>query len=99
MEGIIMTDLSNRELMAMNEEDFETIIQDPDNLRRIGSDAGHVQIVLFHMLRKNFNAIDNFNTSSKQNSKVINRLTFVILVLMIVQIAIVVINYLGHTKI
>ena len=81
-----MTDLSNRELMAMNEEGFEKIIKNPDNLKKIGSDARHVQIVLFHMLRKNLNAIDNFNTSSEQNSKAINRLTWAILGLMIVQI-------------
>ena len=86
-----MTDLSNRELMAMNEEDFEKIIKNPDNFKKIGLDAGHVQIVLFHILRKNLNAIDNFNTSSERNSKVINRLTWAILGLMIVQILIAVV--------
>jgi hypothetical protein len=88
-----MKDLSNREIMAMSENDFEEIINNPEDLKRIGSDAGHVQIVLFHMLRKNLKAIDNFNKSSEKSSNMIKKLTWVIVLLMIVQIIIAAINY------
>lgn len=77
----------------MSENDFEEIINNPEDLKRIGSDAGHVQIVLFHMLRKNLKAIDNFNKSSEKGSNMIKRLTWVIVLLMIVQIIIAAINY------
>lgn len=89
-----MVDLSLSELMAMNENEFEKVIKNPEALKQIGVDTRHVQVVLFHMLRKNLGAIDDFSNTSQKSSRAINRLTWVIVVLMVVQILIIVINYL-----
>lgn len=79
-------DLSIDRLMAMSDQEFDEILDDGIALRRIALDERHVQVVLFHMLKKNFKAIETFSVASEKSSRTVNRLTWLVVLLMVVQI-------------
>jgi hypothetical protein len=81
-------DLSISELMAMPDEKVDEMLIDRSALRKIGCDERHVRVVLFHVLRKNWRAIENFSLASERSAKMINRLTLLIVALMVVQVAV-----------
>lgn len=81
------TDLSLPKLLTMSPEDIKKeILEKKENLERIATDERHVRILVYHMLRFNIKAIDDFNKTSKRASNVLVFLSIAMTVVVLVQL-------------
>jgi hypothetical protein len=79
-------DLSLSNLLPMPIDEIEKFLDKRETLEQIAKDPRHVQILIYHMLRFNVKAIDDFNKTSKRASNVLILLSIAMIVIVLVQL-------------
>lgn len=87
-EEIKPVDLSLSNLLPISLKEMEKILDSKEALKQIAKDARHVQVLIYHMLRFNVKAIDEFNKSSKRISKVLIFLSIAMTVVALVHLVV-----------
>lgn len=91
-EEVKQADLSLSNLLPKSLKEMENILDSKEALKQIAKDARHVQVLIYHMLRFNVKAIDEFNKSSNRISKVLIFLSIAMTVVALVHLVVTVLG-------
>jgi hypothetical protein len=87
-------DTSLDKLLTMSPKEINDLLADGQALEGIARDQRHVQILVYHMIRFNIIAINDFNRVSTRASNVLIFLSVVMTIIVLVQLLLVLVQLL-----